>query len=81
MIADEVACQELVELITDYLEGTLPPDERARFDAHLAECPGCRTYLAQIWQTIRTLQRLDDDRLSARTKEDLLRLYRDWKRE
>ena len=42
---EDLACQELVELVTDYLEDALPPEERARFDAHLAECPGCSNYL------------------------------------
>ena len=45
MMVDDLACKELVELVTEYLEGTLPPAERARFDAHLGQCEGCHTYL------------------------------------
>jgi anti-sigma factor RsiW len=81
MIFDELACQELVEVITDYLEGKLPPHDRARFETHLAECPGCHTYLAQMQQTIGALRRLEEDALPATTREDLLRLFRSWKRE
>lgn len=49
---EELSCQELVELVTEYLEGALPPGERARFDAHILECPGCERYLAQMRTTI-----------------------------
>jgi anti-sigma factor RsiW len=49
---EDLSCQELVELVTDYLEGALPAEERARFDAHLAECPGCDRYLEQMRATI-----------------------------
>jgi anti-sigma factor RsiW len=45
---DPLACQEFVELVTDYLEDALPPEQRARFEAHLAECDGCRGYLADV---------------------------------
>src|SRR5687768_9260249 len=48
----ELTCQELVELVTDYLEGALPPAERARVDEHLAACEGCRAYLAQMQATL-----------------------------
>lgn len=46
-------CDELVELVTAYIEGCLPADERERFEAHLATCSGCETYLAQIRVTMR----------------------------
>jgi anti-sigma factor RsiW len=49
---DELSCQELVELVTDYLEGALPATEHARFDAHVLECPGCEVYLEQFRTTI-----------------------------
>ena len=50
---EQLSCQELVELVTDYLEGSLSPEERARFDEHLGVCEGCRRYLAQIEATVR----------------------------
>jgi anti-sigma factor RsiW len=48
----DLSCRELVELATDYLEGALPEAERARFEAHLAHCAGCETYLEQVRATI-----------------------------
>ena len=49
----DLACRELVELVTDYLEGALPATERERFEAHLAECEGCDAYVEQVRATIR----------------------------
>jgi len=49
---EDFPCQQLVELVTDYLEGALPPSERARFEAHLAECTGCEAHLEQLRATI-----------------------------
>jgi predicted anti-sigma-YlaC factor YlaD len=58
MPTDEMTCKELVELVTEYLEGTLSALDCGRFEEHLAECPGCHTYLQQMRQTIRVLGRL-----------------------
>ena len=80
MIADDLACQELVELVTEYLEGTLPPPQRARFEAHLANCRHCRLYLEQMRQTVRTLGRLSADSVLPSAREELLRAFRGWKR-
>lgn len=80
MTIDELTCQELVEVITDYLEDALPPAERARFEAHLGQCPGCRNYLSQMRLTIRATGRLTKNDLAAPAQEELLRLFRDWKR-
>jgi anti-sigma factor RsiW len=76
----EIACRELVELVTDYLEGRLPPEERARFDVHLAECDGCATYLEQMRQTIRALGRVPEESLSGEARDRLLEAFRDWPR-
>ena len=51
-IADQLSCQELVELVTEYLDDALPPADRARFEAHIADCDGCTGYLEQIRVTI-----------------------------
>jgi hypothetical protein len=53
-----MACRELVELVTSYLDDALSPAERARCDDHLRQCPGCRTYLAQIELVVRSLGEL-----------------------
>jgi anti-sigma factor RsiW len=54
----ELSCRELVELVTDYLEGVLTAAERMRFEAHLSECDGCEAYLEQMLLTIRALRLL-----------------------
>jgi anti-sigma factor RsiW len=76
----EMPCRELVELVTDYLEDRLSPSERARFEAHLAECEYCETYLEQMRQTIRALGRLPEESLSAEARDALLTAFRDWSR-
>jgi Putative zinc-finger len=73
---DGLMCRELVELVTDYLEGALPPAERARFEAHMAECDGCRAYMSQIRRSVSTLGRLASHTLSADEQARLLALFR-----
>ena len=60
-----MTCNELVEEVSDYLEGTLPTAERERFEAHLAECPFCTTYVEQMRATVAALGATDRERLSA----------------
>jgi anti-sigma factor RsiW len=74
-----ITCQELVELVTDYLEGTLDADMRVRFERHLAACAGCREYLDQMRLTIRAAGRLSEDSLPLAATEALLDAFRDWK--
>ncbi|GAB4436068.1 MAG: hypothetical protein OHK0015_27470 [Chloroflexi bacterium OHK40] len=76
---DELTCRELVELVTDYLEQALPAPERARFDAHLAACEGCRDYLDQIRRTIGVLGRLDPATLTDDERTRLIALFRGWR--
>lgn len=76
----EMPCRELVELVTLYLEDRLSPMDRARFEAHLAECEACRTYLEQFRQTIRVLGRLPEESLSREAREALLTAFRGWSR-
>jgi anti-sigma factor RsiW len=78
-VRDELTCRELVELVTDYLEGALPPAERARFEAHLAECPGCEAYLGQMHGTVAVLRATAE--LEAQPEVvALLETFRHWKR-
>jgi anti-sigma factor RsiW len=78
---DELVCQELVELITDYLEDALPRAQRRRFDAHLAGCEHCTEYLAQMRTTIRLTGRLDAEDLTPAMREEFTALYRRWRAE
>ena len=75
---DEMSCKELVEIITEYLEGTLPESERARFEYHLGLCPGCQTYLEQMRQTVRAVGRLSEESIPPQAREELLRAFRNW---
>ena len=76
----EMPCQELVEVVTDYLEGRLSPADRVRFEAHIADCEYCETYLEQMRQTIRTLGRIPEESLSDDARETLLEAFRSWRR-
>ena len=80
MTAAKLTCQELVELVSDYLEGALPPEDRQRFEEHLAGCDDCRTYLDQMRRTIAALGALTEAAVSPEARDELLRLFRDWKR-
>jgi anti-sigma factor RsiW len=75
----ELTCKELVELVTDYLEGALSPPERERFDQHLENCRGCRAYVEQIRSTVRLAGGLTEDIIPTHAKDALLQLFRDWK--
>ena len=77
---DDLPCQELVELVTDYLENRLPDGTRARFEAHLAQCSGCRAYLEQMRQAIRTLGRIPTESIEPEARDRLLVVFRDWRR-
>lgn len=75
---DELTCQELVELVTDYREGALPPAERTRFEAHLLECDDCPMYVDQIRTTISLVGRLDQVDVSPDARAMLLSEFRGW---
>ena len=78
---EPLACREMVELITDYLEGALPRSQRRRFDAHLAGCEHCTEYLAQMRATIRLTGRLRADDLTPEMTREFAEIYRRWKDE
>lgn len=75
-----LSCQELVELVTDYLEARLPAPARARFEAHLAECDGCGAYVEQLRQTVRLAGRARVEDVPAPARAALLQAFRGWKR-
>lgn len=79
MGVEEITCRELVELVTEYLEGTLPAERRTLFEEHLATCDWCVTYLDQMRQTQRALGRLTEDSISAEARDALLQAFRGWK--
>ena len=74
----DLVCREAVELVTDYLDGTLSRRDRRRFEAHLRACPNCSAYLEQIRQTIALTGKVDTEELSAEARQELGELFRRW---
>jgi Predicted transmembrane transcriptional regulator (anti-sigma factor) len=74
-----LTCKEVVELVTDYLEGVLPSEKRAELEAHLADCPGCTNYIEQMRLTIGVLRNLSQEPVFPATKEELVQAFRQWK--
>ena len=81
MTRDEMACRDLVEAVTDYLEGALSNADRARFEEHLGVCRGCGTYLDQMRRTIELAGRLtpEDVAIPASARDRLLAAFRRWR--
>jgi anti-sigma factor RsiW len=77
--ADALACQELVEIITDYLEDALSPADRERFEEHIAGCGNCTAYLEQMRQTVAAVGRLRQEDIPGPALEPLLVAFRSWK--
>ncbi len=78
---EDLVCQQVVELVTDYLEGALPRRDRRRFDAHLRHCPNCTNYLAQMRSTIAATGALRPEDLSDEARREFTELFRHWRRE
>jgi anti-sigma factor RsiW len=72
-----ITCQQVVEVITDYLEDVMDPDLRSEFDSHLTLCPGCAEYLAQMRQTIHALGYVPETSLSPQAQAELLEAFHD----
>jgi hypothetical protein len=73
-----LSCQELVELVTDYHEGSLGWRDRRRFEAHIAGCDRCTAYLDQMRETIRVTGRLEVESLPPQVRDELLEAFRGW---
>ena len=73
-----LVCRDAVALVTEYLDGSLGDRDRERLEAHLADCPHCSEYLAELRATIDTLGHVDVDELSDDAVDDLVQLYRRW---
>jgi anti-sigma factor RsiW len=77
----DIVCQQAVELVTDYLEGTMSRSARRRFEAHLAGCPHCTEYLAQMRATIELAGRITAEDLTPQMQDEFIELYRQWRSE
>ncbi len=73
----ELDCDQVVELVTDYLDGALAPEDVAAFEAHLAECDDCDVYLDQIRSTAEAVKQVRADHLPEATQAGLLAAFRD----
>jgi anti-sigma factor RsiW len=74
-----LSCRELVELVSDYLEGALPAADHSRFEKHIAGCTNCAAYLHQMRDTLALLGALPADALSREAEDELRAAFRDWK--
>jgi predicted anti-sigma-YlaC factor YlaD len=79
MTAQDMTCHELVELITEYLENAMAPEERARLEQHLSGCRPCRHYLDQMRKTIEMVGAIPEETVTPEAREDLLAVFRAWK--
>ena len=75
----EMPCQELVEVITDYLEGALSERDRIRFEEHLAVCAKCDEYMEQFRRTIQAVGSVREEDLDPQVRESLLTAFRGWR--
>jgi anti-sigma factor RsiW len=75
----DIACREVVQILTEFLEGALEEGERTRVEQHLVLCPGCSEYLRQIRATIQATRKLSERDIPERVKENLLDAFRHWR--
>lgn len=78
--ADHITCQEVVELVTDYLDGALPSEQISVFEQHLNFCDGCVWYVDQLRAAVETVGRIREEDVPAETRERLVAAFREWKR-
>jgi anti-sigma factor RsiW len=81
LLRRDMACQELVELVTAYFEDALSGRERRSFEAHIAGCDHCNAYLEEMRMTIDATGRLSEEDIAPQARDELLRAFRDWRRE
>lgn len=74
-----LVCQEVVEIVSDYLEDTLLPKTREQMEEHLAGCEGCTTYVEQVKQTIQALRAVAHSPAPPRSRDELIAAFRQWK--
>lgn len=79
--AEPLSCQDVVELITEYLEGSLPAKRRLGFEEHVAICPPCRNYFSQFRHTIQVGKRIEEDQLPPAVRDALVKVFHDWRKD
>jgi anti-sigma factor RsiW len=79
MSEPDITCREMVEIMTEYLEGGMAAHDRARFESHLATCEGCTTVLRQLETTIRIAGHLSEEDIPEDQRDGLLAAFRGWR--
>jgi anti-sigma factor RsiW len=74
-----MTCREVVELMTDYLDGTLSAADRGRFEGHMTGCDGCRAYLAQLRTARRLMGKVAEEPVPEPLKAELMNAFRNWR--
>ena len=78
-MAEHLSCQEVVGLVTDYLERALPPEDTSLFEEHINFCDGCQWYLDQLRITIATVGRIHEADLPPAARDALMATFHHWK--
>lgn len=76
---EHLSCQEVVELVTEYLENALLPEMRKQLEEHVAGCPGCEHYFKQVQITVSMLRRLSQETTSPATRQELMKIFQQWR--
>lgn len=79
MSEQHVSCQEVVELVSDYVEGALPPDVASLFEEHLNFCDGCVVYVEQLRDAVAATERIREEDLPSHVRDSLLTAFRNWR--
>jgi anti-sigma factor RsiW len=79
-MAEHIACQDVVELVTDYFDQALPPEEASLFEQHINFCDGCDRYLDQVRSTIAAVGRITAEDVPPETRDKLMVAFREWRR-
>ena len=78
--AEHITCHEVVELVTEYLEGAMAADQTALFEQHLNFCDGCVWYFEQLKATVEAVGEIREEDISPEAKDRLMGAFRDWRR-
>ena len=76
---DHISCQEVVELVTGYLDGGLTAEQAALFEQHLNFCEGCVWYVGQIKTTVETVGEVREEDIPPEAKDRLMSAFREWR--
>jgi predicted anti-sigma-YlaC factor YlaD len=78
--AEHLSCQEVVELVTEYLDETLTTEEMTLFEQHLNFCEGCVLYVDQLRTTVQMVGEIREEHISPEAKDRLVDAFRNWRR-